>query len=92
MRVRKRSAFAALAADPLYRRFAKRLGDAPNNALLVSFAVYSQRVAAFERLLAARGGDLEKFYAEVRALAALGKAERDRRLDGYEIGMSTTLR
>lgn len=92
MRVRKRAAFAGLAADPLYRRFARRFGEAPNNALLASFATYSQRVPAFERLLAARGGELEKFYAEVRALAALDKAERNRRLDGYEIGMSTTLR
>ncbi len=92
MRVHKRAAFAGLAADPLYRRYARRFGEAPNNALLASFATYSQRVPAFERLLAARGGELEKFYAEVRALAALDKAERNRRLDGYEIGMSTTLR
>ena len=92
MRVRKRAAFAELAADPVYARHAGRLGGVPNNALLASFATYAQRVPAFERLLAASGGELEKFYAEVRTLAALDKAERNRRLDGYEIGMSTTLR
>ena len=91
-RARKRAAFAELAGDPVYRRSARRIGGEPNNALLASFATYSQRVPAFERLLEARGGELEKFYAEVRALAALDKAERNRRLDGYEIGMSTTLR
>ena len=91
MRARKRAAFAELAADPVYRRFPRRFGEAPNNALLASFATYSQRVPAFERLLAERGGELEKFYAEVRALAALDRAERDRRLERYEIGMSTTL-
>jgi predicted aminopeptidase len=92
MRARKRAAFAELATDPVYRRYARRIAGAPNNALLASFATYSQRVPAFERLLAARGGKLEEFYAEVRALAALDKAERNRRLEGYEIGMSTTLR
>jgi predicted aminopeptidase len=92
MRARKRAAFDELAADPVYRRHAGRIGGAPNNALLASFATYSQRVPAFERLLAARGVDLERFYAEVRALAALDKAERNRRLDDYEIGMSTILR
>ena len=92
MRGRKHAVLAALAVHPTYRRHASRVGAMPNNALLASHAVYSQRVPAFERLLAALGGDLEKFYAEVRALAALDKPERDRRLAGYETGMSTTLR
>jgi len=92
MRERKRAAFAELAAHPVYQRYARRTGAAPNNALLASHAIYSQRVPAFERLLAALGGDLEKFYAEVRVLAALDKLERDRRLAAYEIGTSTILR
>lgn len=92
MRARKREAFGELAAHPDYRRYAHRLGATPNNALLASFAIYSQRVPAFERLLATLGGDLEKFYAEVRVLAALDRSARDRRLASYEIGMSTTLR
>lgn len=92
MRAQKRAVFAELAAAPLYKRYASRLGAMPNNALLASFATYSQRVPAFERMLAASGGELERFYAEVKSLAALGKAERDRRLDGYDSGMSTILR
>lgn len=92
MRERKRDVLGELAAHPDYRRYAHRLGATPNNALLASFAIYSQRVPAFEQLLAALGGDLEKFYAQVRVLAALDRTERDRRLDRYEIGMSTTLR
>lgn len=92
MREKKRAAFAELAAHPAYQRHARRLGAMPNNALLASHAIYSQHVPAFERLLASLGGDLEKFYAEVSALAALDKAERERRLAGYEMETSTTLR
>jgi len=92
MRERKRVALEALAADPLFRNFANRQQIAPNNALLASFATYLQRVPAFERLLAQSGGNLERFYAEVRALAALDRPARDRQFERYEIGMSTTLR
>jgi predicted aminopeptidase len=48
----------------------------PNNAFLVSVAVYSELVPAFERLLAQERGDLGRFYARARALAALDKAGR----------------
>lgn len=48
-----------------------------NNAMLASFAVYSQLVEGFERVLAAEGGDLERFYAKVRELAALERKARD---------------
>ena len=68
MRERKRAEYAALkkalAASP-------RLRDAePNNALLASFATYTQLVATFEHLLQDEGGDLEKFYSRVKILAA----------------------
>ena len=92
MRERKRVAFEALAADPVFQRYANRQQIKPNNALLASFATYLQRVPAFERLLARDGGRLERFYADVRALAALDKSARERQLQRYEIGMSTTLR
>ncbi|HEY9531292.1 MAG TPA: aminopeptidase [Burkholderiales bacterium] len=49
----------------------------PNNAFLVSVAVYTQLVPAFERLLAEQGGDLPKFYARVRELAASERSIRD---------------
>jgi len=48
----------------------------PNNAFLVSIALYSELVPAFERVLAEQGGDLGRFYARVRALAALDKGGR----------------
>ena len=68
MRERKRAEYAALkkalAASPRFR-------DAePNNALLASFATYTQLVATFEHLLQDEGGDLEKFYSKVKILAA----------------------
>ncbi|MBX9902768.1 MAG: aminopeptidase [Burkholderiales bacterium] len=59
------------------RWFAQPLG----NAHLASVAIYTQRVPAFEALLRQQGGDLPRFYAAVRELAALPAAERNRRLD-----------
>lgn len=50
----------------------------PNNAFLVSIAVYTELVPSFERLLAEAGGDLPAFYRRVRQLAKMEKAERDR--------------
>jgi predicted aminopeptidase len=49
----------------------------PNNAFLVSIAVYTELVPAFERLLAQTGGDLPAFYKRVRELAAMDKRARD---------------
>jgi len=51
-----------------------------NNALLASVASYSELVPAFRALLAQKGNDLPGFYAAVRELAKLDKAERDARL------------
>jgi predicted aminopeptidase len=39
-------------------------------------AAYDEFVPAFERLFEAAGGDFGRFYAEVRRLADLPKAER----------------
>ncbi len=49
----------------------------PNNAFLVSVALYTELVPAFERLLAASGGNLDRFYARARELAHEPQAERD---------------
>ena len=49
----------------------------PNNAFLVSIALYTELVPAFERLLAASGGNLDRFYARARELAHEPQAERD---------------
>lgn len=52
-----------------------------NNASLALLAAYDELVPAFERRLAAVDGDLMRFYAEVRRLAELPRAERRAALD-----------
>ena len=74
MRERKRAEFAelrkVLEANP-------RLKDMQaNNALLASFATYTQLVPAFEQLLQEEGGDLRRFYARVKTLAASEPSNR----------------
>ncbi len=54
------------------RYFAQALG----NAHLASVAAYTQLVPAFDALLAEQHGDLPRFYATVRALAALDTQAR----------------
>jgi predicted aminopeptidase len=68
----KAEEFARLRAQ--YGNFIPR---EPNNAFLVSVAVYTQLVPAFERLLADAGGDLPAFYARVKELAASERSSRD---------------
>ena len=70
----------------------------PNNAFLVSVALYTELVPAFERMLA-ESGSLDAFYARVRQLASGERADRDRALarsrasrPGQESAMSTNLR
>jgi len=92
MRARKRAEFERLAANPVYKRHAGGYLVGPNNALLAAFASYSQLVPAFERTLADANGDLKAFYARVKALSHLDKAERTRALEAQVSGMSTTLR
>lgn len=64
-----------------YAGYDRWFAQQPNNAQLASIAIYTQAVPAFEALLAREGGDLPRFYESVKALAALPKEERDRRLD-----------
>ena len=68
----KAEAFAKLRAD-----YAGIVPAEPNNAFLVSIAVYTELVPAFERLLAEKGGDLPAFYKRVRELGAMDKSARD---------------
>jgi predicted aminopeptidase len=75
MRRRKLEALAPLA--PRLARLRGFESVEPNNAVLALFATYTQKVPAFERLLAEAGGDLARFYARVRELARLPRAERD---------------
>ena len=51
-----------------------------NNATLASVGFYHDRVPAFRALLAENGNDLERFYADVRALSLLPPDQRAARL------------
>jgi len=53
----------------------------PNNAFLVSIALYTEMVPAFERLLAACKGDLPEFYRRATKIGALPKDERPTALE-----------
>jgi predicted aminopeptidase len=57
-------------------------GQPLNNAQLASVTIYTQLVPAFQRILRDNGGDLQRFYAEAKRLAALPKAQRDAELAG----------
>jgi len=88
-RAEKAAAFAAMrtaydeskAGEPglagYDRWFAGHEGKGPNNASVASVALYTAQVPAFRALLAQEGGDLARFYARVRQVAALPKPERD---------------
>ncbi len=85
MRERKRAVFAALASD-MSKLAARSKGLVPyqdwvdqglNNADLVSVATYYDCMPGFERMLQEDGGDLRRFYSDVRDLARKPKAERD---------------
>lgn len=88
-RARKAAAFAAMrgayerarAGEPglagYDRWFAGVDGAGPNNASIVSVALYAGLVPAFRQLLDDAGGDLPAFYRQVKELAARPKAERD---------------
>ena len=89
LRQRKAELFAALRTQYQQRKgewggvhdhdgwFARPL----NNAHLNTVATYYDLVPAFQRRLAANNGDLEKFFREMKGLARLSKAERQRRLE-----------
>lgn len=59
------------------RWFAGPANAGPNNASIASVALYTDQVPAFRALLAEGGGDLPRFYARVKEVGALPKAERD---------------
>jgi predicted aminopeptidase len=54
-----------------------------NNAGIAAAGLYSDRVPQFRALLDAENGDLPRFYARVKALAALPIAEREAALAAY---------
>lgn len=89
-RAGKATAFAAMRAD--YERLKSGWDGAPaferwfaggaNNAGIAAAGLYADRVSQFAALLASEGGDLPRFYARVKALAALPKVEREAALGG----------
>ena len=89
MRVRKAALFAELDDDYAklkqswggFAGFDRWFEGKPNNALLASIAIYTKKVPAFQALLEREGGDLARFYAEVKAIARLRKPERTAALE-----------
>ena len=88
-RERKAAVFAQLRADYAALK-AQRWGGysgydrwfaGANNASLGVLAAYNALVPAFEHRFEADGADFPRFYADVRALAALPRAERRARLE-----------
>lgn len=73
-----RAEYRALRDGPWdgYAGYDRWFGQEINNATLASVGLYRGLVPAFRALLAQQGGDLPRFYAEVRRLAALPAAER----------------
>ncbi len=62
-----------------------------NNAHLIAIGLYTQYVAAFQKLLAQQGGDLTAFYHSVKKIANLPKDERDIALQKLEVFISISL-
>ncbi|WP_119964701.1 aminopeptidase [Simplicispira lacusdiani] len=79
-----RAAYAALRAGwratPAQLAGYDRWVERANNASFAAQAAYDEWVPAFEALHAQAGGDWQRFYDAVRALAALPQPERHERL------------
>lgn len=100
MRARKAEAFTALAAGiralerregvgyPLYDQW---IAEGLNNARLVSVSTYFGCLPGFSRVLERSGGDLKRFYAAVRELARLPRAQRHARLCVSPVGEMAAL-
>jgi predicted aminopeptidase len=71
MRQKKAEEFARLRA-----LYPAAVPAEPNNAFLVSVALYTELVPDFEKLLHESGGSLEAFYAKVKELAKAGGFKR----------------
>ena len=61
----------------------------PNNASLAAVGLYSQKVPEFHALLIAEGGDLPRFYAQVKELAQLTHGGRETALAAYAAASSS---
>jgi predicted aminopeptidase len=95
-RVRKAEVMATLRADHAalkagawqgYAGYDRWVAEA-NNANFAVQAAYTGRVPAFEALFQREGSDFPAFYAAVKQLAALPRAERDARLQALAAASS----
>ncbi|HMA30627.1 MAG TPA: aminopeptidase [Casimicrobiaceae bacterium] len=85
----KREAFASMEAAydaakaglPGLAGYDRWFANSPNNASLAAVGIYTDRIPAFRELLREEDGNLPRFYARVRAIAALARSERDSVLD-----------
>jgi predicted aminopeptidase len=85
MRLRKHELLTRMRADYValkqgwdgYSGYDRWFEQPLNNAQLASIAIYTQLVPGFQRMLRDSGGDLPRFYAEVKRVAALPQAQRD---------------
>ena len=68
MRERKRAELETL--RPLVAAVPALAGQEPNNALLASYATYTDLVPVFERFLSQAQGDLPEFYARAKQFAS----------------------
>jgi predicted aminopeptidase len=90
MREHKRAIFSQLESDigaleaelGVTSGYSAWIKQGLNNAHLASVATYYDCVPGFERLLERHNGDLQDFYAAVRELAALPRAQRHAQLCG----------
>jgi predicted aminopeptidase len=90
-RVRKAELYAGMRADYEVLKRDKWNGYAGydhwfakvNNATMATQGAYDDEVGAFEHLFVAKGGDFDRFYAEVRRMAALPRPERDAAMAPY---------
>ena len=90
-RVRKAELYAGMRADYEALKRDKWSGYSgydhwfakANNAAMGTQGAYDDEVGAFERLFVAQGSDFDRFYAEVRRMAALPRPERDAAMAPY---------
>jgi predicted aminopeptidase len=77
----RRACDLARSRGPGFAGYAKWFSQHLNNAKLAAVAFYTDRVPAFRAILHEEDGDLPRFYARVRQLGNMPKAQRERILD-----------
>ncbi|MEO5688318.1 MAG: aminopeptidase [Burkholderiaceae bacterium] len=96
-RVQKAALYAGMRADYASMKGDKWAGYTgydrwfakANNATMGTQGAYDDEVGAFERLFAAQGSDFDRFYAEVKRMAALTRPERDAAMAPYRQAPAT---